>query len=95
MKCPRCKEVHRWTWTREGQLCGPETLFEGECDDDDPATDDRRFECVSRDAFHINSVHAVYRCKACGSDKFIVGSGQWRTVIKCPRCGWEETIHEG
>lgn len=35
------------------------------------------------------------RCKKCGALEFNVGSGDYFTAIRCPKCGWEECIHEG
>jgi len=35
------------------------------------------------------------RCKKCGSTKFIVGTGNYYTAIKCPKCKWERCIHDG
>ena len=34
-------------------------------------------------------------CIGCGGDRFLVGSGSYRTTIKCPACGYEECIHDG
>ena len=34
-------------------------------------------------------------CQRCGGDKFLVGQGHCLTVIKCPSCGWEASIHDG
>lgn len=34
-------------------------------------------------------------CVSCGGDKFIVGSHDYCTVIKCPVCLWEREIHNG
>ena len=34
-------------------------------------------------------------CRKCGGDRFIVGQGSRLTVIKCPSCGWEASIHDG
>ena len=35
------------------------------------------------------------KCRKCGSDKFIVGIGDYYTAIKCPECKWEKCIHDG
>lgn len=93
MKCPRCKMLHNWCWSREGKVGGPGEWDEGECDDDDG--EPRRLEKVETDAFHINLVDDKYRCNGCGGDRFVVGNGPYRTVIKCPKCGWEATVHDG
>ena len=34
-------------------------------------------------------------CKKCGSDKWIVGVGDYHTAIKCPNCKYEMCIHSG
>ena len=34
-------------------------------------------------------------CRLCGYDRFIVGTGDCHTSIKCPNCLYELTIHEG
>lgn len=34
-------------------------------------------------------------CKKCGSDKWIVGKGDYHTSVKCPNCKYEICIHEG
>lgn len=43
---------------------------------------------------HYNAIETV-SCKTCGTKEFIVGKGNYNTVIKCKACGWERTIHEG
>ncbi len=57
------------------------------------------FEEVDDDTFHIGQYDEEpakkLRCKKCGSEEFIVGSGEYFTAIKCPVCGWEKCIHEG
>ena len=88
MICPRCKRRHKWSWSRTGKY-DPEWE---ECDDDDGDIDPS--EKVPCDLFHVD-VDKRYRCKSCGADRFTVGSGDYQTVIKCTRCGWEDTVHEG
>ena len=34
-------------------------------------------------------------CKLCGGASFEVSSGNYRTVIRCPKCRWELLIHDG
>jgi len=34
-------------------------------------------------------------CIECGRVELLVGKGVFRTVIKCPHCGWEDCIHGG
>ena len=35
------------------------------------------------------------KCKLCGSDKWIVGRGDYHTSVKCPNCKYELCIHDG
>ena len=39
----------------------------------------------------------TYVCRKCGADRFLVGTSPDAlvTVLKCPNCGWERSIHEG
>lgn len=34
-------------------------------------------------------------CRHCGETKLFVGKGSHYTAIKCPKCGWEECVHDG
>lgn len=34
-------------------------------------------------------------CRVCGATELIVGRGSYITIIKCPDCNYELTIHEG
>lgn len=63
--------------------------------------DDRPFTQLPEDeTFSIGydlDIHAAVTlvCKMCGGTEFNVGQGGFFTAIKCPKCGWEEGIHEG
>ncbi|KKN87454.1 hypothetical protein LCGC14_0259090 [marine sediment metagenome] len=89
MKCPRCKLYHSWAWTRDGRLGDPP--FEEECNDDEGGG---HFELVDHDLFHIDGVK-MFRCVSCGSTTFTAGQAAYQTVLKCVRCGWEATVHDG
>ena len=57
-------------------------------------------ELVDDDAFQIGQGYANIPdkkmvCIKCGSDKWIVGQGDWHTAIKCPNCKYEICIHNG
>ena len=88
MKCLRCKSEHKWSWNREGQY-DPEWE---ECSDDEGSDD--HYEYTNTDVFHIKDIRQL-RCKGCGATSFMVGRASYQTVIKCLRCGWEDTVHEG
>lgn len=34
-------------------------------------------------------------CEKCGSYEFYVGQGNYFTCVKCIKCGFEESVHEG
>ena len=57
---------------------------------------------VARGDFQLGPIDddspaATLVCRQCGTDKFLVGQsstpGHGCTVAKCPKCGWERTIH--
>lgn len=55
---------------------------------------------IEKGDFHINTSYAkepakTLVCSVCGADKFIVGSGDYFTAIKCINCGYEICVHRG
>jgi len=69
-----------------------------------PDLEDKMFKdlikTVEDDNFHIGQCYDEIPCKTlfcikCGSDKFIVGEGDYYTAIKCPICKYEICIHNG
>ena len=94
MKCRRCGELHSWAWHPRGQRV-EEHWGDLECDDSEPDVSERWWDEVDDHTFHVQGKLLRVVCKTCGGDKFQVGSGDWRTVIKCAGCGWERVIHDG
>jgi hypothetical protein len=52
------------------------------------------------DEFEIGQCYAEepvkkFKCKKCGSTEFMVGSEEYFTAIKCPKCLWEICVHDG
>lgn len=50
--------------------------------------------------FHVGQEYVdqpvpMFKCKSCGGTEFNVGSADYFTAIRCPKCGWESCIHEG
>lgn len=35
------------------------------------------------------------KCSKCGGTEFNIAHELYWTAVKCPRCGWEHTIHDG
>jgi RNase P subunit RPR2 len=95
MKCNRCGEYHRSSWHPRGQLCEETAWSDAECDDDgDTEFCEGWYDKIPDETFHMDGFKR-YICKACGGDKFQVGSANWQTAIKCAGCGWEAVIHDG
>ena len=36
-----------------------------------------------------------FACVACQSDRLQVARRSYTTMVRCPTCGWVETIHDG
>lgn len=53
------------------------------------------FKDVQNHDFHIEQVNSTAICNLCGSNKFIVGLGDYFVAIKCDKCGWERGIADG
>ena len=67
------------------------------CLDDPPVA---HVSMTSRGDFELGQIYddgpaKTLVCDRCGNDKFLVGKGSCLTVIKCPSCGWEASIHDG
>lgn len=76
----------------------PDFCGDLECDDAE-YRDVSWFRSEDRHDFHISDDKDVCLktevCKICGGDRFLVGSGGYKTAIKCANCGWESVVHEG
>ena len=53
------------------------------------------FKEVENKDFHVEQVKSVVICNLCGSNKFVVGKGDYFVAIKCDKCGWERGIADG
>jgi hypothetical protein len=75
--------------------------FDTRWDDDDPDDPDSWFDYVQDGTpFHVGQSYVDIPvpklvCAKCGGDKFLVGSAEYSTAIKCPTCLWEHVIHDG
>ena len=62
--------------------------------------DEDYYEAVDDDEFEIGQSYSGVPdkkivCRKCGSERWIVGTGEYHTSIKCPNCLYEICIHEG
>lgn len=91
MKCPRCKREHSSSWDPSGGLC---SFDDEECDDDYGCMEDAAVS-VDCNPTHLASVDHQYKCSRCGGDTFEVFGGNYRTIVRCPTCLYEQCVHDG
>jgi hypothetical protein len=70
--------------------------YEDEYEEDSPTS----YASRADNLFHVGQtyegkpVDTLY-CLSCGGNEFNVGQGSYITAIRCIKCGWEASAHEG
>lgn len=62
--------------------------------------EERLYKMAEKTMFHVGQSYAdepvpMFKCRICGGIEFNVGSAEYFTAIRCPKCGWESLIHDG
>ena len=82
-----------WPYYWPGKLTKKQQKQQGEYGDD-------LYLKVHDETLHIGQSYEdeaakVIQCRICGGQEFNVGQGDCFTAIRCIKCQWEVSIHEG